>query len=95
MRFVSIRELRSGRRELWNSLQTEDVVLTLNGRPIAILAGVSEGGDVQETLRAIRQARAAIAMESMHKTALSTGADKLTSREIEAEIRAVRKRRLS
>ena len=94
MRFVSIRELRSGPSELWNSLKNEDVVLTLNGKPIAILAGVSEG-NVQETLTAFRQARAAIAMESMHKTALSMGADKLTSKEIEAEIRAVRKRRLS
>lgn len=94
MRFVSIRELRSGPSELWNSLKNEDVVLTLNGRPIAILAGVFEG-DVHETLRAVRQARAAIAMERIHKTALSGGADKITSKEIEAEIRAVRKRRLS
>ena len=92
MRFVSVRELRSGPSELWGSLRNEDVVLTLNGKPIAILAGVTEG-DVQGMLKAVRQARAAIAMESMHKTALGKGAHKFTSHEIEAEIQAVRKRR--
>jgi antitoxin (DNA-binding transcriptional repressor) of toxin-antitoxin stability system len=92
MRFVSIRELRSGPRELWASLKEEDVVLTLNGKPIAIITGVSED-DLQETLRAVRQARAAIAIESMHKTAFKRGTDRITSKEIDAEIRAVRKRK--
>ncbi len=94
MRFVSIRELRSGPSELWKSLKKEEVILTLNGKPIAVLAGVSED-DVEETLKALRQARAVTAMESMHKTTSIKGTDKLTSKEIDAEIRAVRKRRLS
>jgi hypothetical protein len=94
MKFVSIRELRSGPGELWRSLKNEDVILTLNGKPIAILAGVSEEG-LEDMLRALRQARAMIAMESMHKTSLKEGLDKLTSKEIDAEIRSVRKRKLS
>src|SRR3972149_9552068 len=93
MRFVSIRELKSRPGEWWRSLKNEGVVLTLNGKPIAILAGVTEG-DLQEMLRAVRQARAAIAMESMHKTALRTGSDKITSKEIETEIRGVRRRKV-
>jgi antitoxin (DNA-binding transcriptional repressor) of toxin-antitoxin stability system len=94
MRFVSVRELRTGPNELWDLLKEEEVVLTLHGKPIAILAGISDG-DLEEMLRALRQARAAIAMESMHKTALSKGLDKLSSKKIEAEIQAVRRRKFS
>jgi antitoxin (DNA-binding transcriptional repressor) of toxin-antitoxin stability system len=92
MRFMSAREMRSGSKELWSSLKNEEVILTLNGKPIAILAGVGET-NVEETLKAFRRARAEMALESMHQTALRTGASKMTFKEIEAEIQVVRKKR--
>ena len=92
MRFMSIREMRSRSSELWASLGMDEVILTSNGKPVAILAGITET-NVDETLRAFRQARAAIAMEAIHKTALRTGTSKIASKEIEAEIQSVRKQR--
>ena len=43
MRFVSVRELRSKSAELWRDLPSEgQMVVTSNGKPVAILAAVDE-----------------------------------------------------
>lgn len=94
MRFISVRELRTGPSKLWDLLKEEEVILTLNGKPIAVLAGVSES-NLQEMIRALRQARAAIAVESMQNAALGRGLDKINAKEIDREIRAVRRRKVS
>ena len=93
MRFVSVRDLRGKSAEIWRRLREEgDIIVTSNGKPIAILSTVSE--DTLETaLAAIRRARAVAAVEAMHRASLEAGTDRLTGREIAAEIAAVRKKR--
>jgi len=93
MRFISVRDLRSKSSEVWRRVQKEkDIVVTSNGRPVAILSGVSEE-NLEDSLTAIRKSRAAQAVESMQLSARQTGLDRLSDEEINKEIQAVRKTR--
>lgn len=92
MKFLSTRELRNRPGYVRDLAQTDDLVLTANGKPIAILLGVEED-ELEETARAIRQARAQLALTRLRKQAARRGADRMSSTAIAAEIRAVRSRR--
>lgn len=93
MRFISVRDLRAKSAEIWRRVSAEkDLVVTSNGRPIAILSTVSED-NIEESLVAIRQARAVQAVASMQRASLTSGRDRLTQAAINAEIRAVRRAR--
>ena len=92
MRFISVRELSTRPKEIWSKNKDEEMVITSNGKPIAILSGVTEE-TLEKKLRAIRRSRALIALEEMQKKSLELGLDKLTNSEIELQIQAVRKAR--
>ena len=58
MKFLSVRDLRSKSADVWKGLSAErEMVVTSNGRPIAILSAVTEDS-LEETLGAIRRSRA-------------------------------------
>ena len=62
MRFIPVRELRLKPSGVWQRLKTEhELVLTSKGRPIGILSD-TRGADVEATLRALRRAKAELAM---------------------------------
>jgi antitoxin (DNA-binding transcriptional repressor) of toxin-antitoxin stability system len=93
MRFVSVRDLRSRPAEIWNALSKErELVITSNGKPVAILSAVSEE-TLEEALKSIRSARAVAAVETMQRRSVRAGTDRMTGDEIDAEIAAVRKQR--
>ena len=93
MRFVSVRDLRGKAADIWRALPEErEMVITSNGRPIAILAAVSES-DLEDALAAFRKARAIDAVASLQRRSVSAGNDTLAGEEIEAEIVAVRRAR--
>jgi prevent-host-death family protein len=94
MKYVSVRELRNMPGRLWSTLSKEDVVLTSNGRPMGVLVGVEETR-LNETVEAIRRARAILAVSRMRKRAAETGLDRLSMAEITREIREARRRRRS
>ena len=92
MRFISVRDLNTKPKEIWNKIKDEEVVITSNGKPIALLSGVTEE-TLEKTVRSIRRSRALIALEEMQKKSMELGLDKWTDSQIESEIRAVRKSR--
>ena len=92
MRFISVRDLSTKPREIWTKIKDEEVVITSNGKPIALLSGVTEE-TLEKTVRSIRRSRSLIALEEMQKKSLELGLDKLTDSQIESEIQAVRKTR--
>jgi len=69
-----------------------DLVVTSNGKPKALMISVGEE-DFEETLTAIRRARAMEAVRSMQRRAAEAGLDKMTPDEIDAEIAAARAER--
>jgi antitoxin (DNA-binding transcriptional repressor) of toxin-antitoxin stability system len=93
MKFITVRELRGRSGQVWNTLARErEVILTSNGKPIAILSAVSEE-TLEESLAALRRARAVAAVEKLQRQSVQAGTDKLSPAEISAEIQAVRKTR--
>ena len=94
MKFLSTRDLRNRPGYVRDLSQRDDLVLTANGKPVAILVGVGDDG-FEETARAIRRAKAQLAVSRMRRQAAKRGLDRLSAAAIDADIRAVRSRRKS
>jgi antitoxin (DNA-binding transcriptional repressor) of toxin-antitoxin stability system len=93
MKFISVRDLRSKSAQVWKELPEErEMIITSNGRPIAIIAAIGDS-NLEESLSAFRQARAVEAVASLQRRSVEMGNDKITMDEIDAEIKAVRKKR--
>jgi antitoxin (DNA-binding transcriptional repressor) of toxin-antitoxin stability system len=92
MRFISVRDLNTRPKEIWTKIKDEEVIITSNGKPIALLSGVTEE-TLEKSIRAIRRSRALIALEEMQKKSIASGLDRMTDSQIESEIQAVRKSR--
>jgi len=90
MRFVSVRELSTKPKEVWKKIKEDDIIITSNGKPIAILSGVTEAS-LDRELRAFRRGRALLALEEMQKVSAARRLDQWAESKIEAEINAVRK----
>ena len=88
MHFYSIRDLRTDTKSMWENLSMGDeVVITNNGKPSAMLIDIPEGA-FDEVLQVVRQAKAMIAFNSMRRKAAKAGF--MTDEEIEAVIADVR-----
>lgn len=92
MKFVSVRDLKTNTAEVWEQLSREEMVITSNGHPIALMTGIG-GENLEEILGAIRRARAQIAIRSLRQQAQERGLDQLTTTEIHQEIRSTRRQR--
>ena len=93
MKFLSVRDLRGKSAQIWKELPDErEMVVTNNGRPIAILAAINET-NLEESLAAFRRARAIEAVVSLQRKSLAKGMDRISLDEINAEIKSVRKKR--
>ena len=93
MKFLSVRDLRGKSAEVWKELPEErEMIITSNGRPIAILAAINES-NLEESLSAFRQARSVEAVATLQRRSADQGTDKITMDEIDAEIKAVRNKR--
>lgn len=93
MKFTTVGDLRGRAGEVWSKLaRNKDLVLTSNGKPIAILSAVSEE-TLEGSLAALRQTRAVTAVEAMQSESVGAGTDKMTLAEINAEISSTRKAR--
>lgn len=93
MRFLSVRDLRGKSAEVWRDLPEErEMVVTSNGRPVAILAAVNES-NLEESLSAFRQARAVEAVAGLQRRSVERGTDSISMDEIDQEITAVRRKR--
>jgi prevent-host-death family protein len=91
MQFVTVRDLRGKSSAVWKKLQTErEMVITSNGKPIAVLSAVSET-NLEETLKAIRRSVAVASVNSMQEQSVRSGLDKLPLKEINEAIAAVRR----
>lgn len=89
MEFYSARELRTNTKSIWENLsKDDDVVITNNGKPCALMMGIPEGR-FDETVRALRQAKAIAAMERMRSSAAKNGF--MSDEEIEEAIKDARK----
>jgi len=90
MKFISVRDFRIRPGDIWKQLKVDkDIIITSNGKPIAILYPV-EQDNLESSLITLRRARALLAMEDIQKEAVNKGLDKTNEEEIEKEIKAMR-----
>lgn len=93
MCFVTVRDLRNKPAKIRETLSTEqDVILTANGKPFAIMSSISED-TLESSLSMMRRIRTEQAVAALQRQSLETGRDRITSREIDEEIRTVRRKR--
>lgn len=93
MKFVTIRDFRSKSGQIQRDLpKCKEMVLTSNGKPIAVISAVEEE-NLDGLLKAIYRAKAIEAVTSMQARATRAGAGRLIMREIDREIASVRNAR--
>lgn len=89
MNFYTVRDLRTTPKSIWDNLSSgEEVVITNNGRPAALMLDIADGS-FEETIKAVRQAKAMIAFNSMRSKAAAQGF--MSDADIEEEIAAMRR----
>lgn len=93
MKFLSVRDLRGNSARVWRELPGErEMVVTSNGRPVAVLTAVDEG-NVEQSLAAWRQVRATQAIAVIQRQSVQHGTDQLSMDEIDDEIAKLRQDR--
>lgn len=85
MQFVSVDDFRLRPGEVWERLRDGDLVVTSNGRPIAILID-ADIDNFEETLSLLRRLRTQMAVSRIRRTATESGAAQLSTDMIDAEI---------
>ena len=93
MKFITVRDLRGRSAEVWRQLAEEhELVVTSNGKPIAILTSTNEDTFEQST-REARRARALRAVGTLQQQSVKKGRERLTDEDIDAEIAEARSAR--
>lgn len=91
MRFVTVRDLRTAPAQIWKQLSEEqEMVITNNGKPIALLTPLSDV-NLEDTLKAVRTARAINAVKQMQEISMRNGNISLSDEDIQKEIKETRK----
>jgi PHD/YefM family antitoxin component YafN of YafNO toxin-antitoxin module len=88
-KFLSMRELRSSTSQIREMLGDDGkIVVTNNGKPAALMLGVSEI-TLEEMLADIRRVQAKRALKELQMSAIQNGTASMTMEEINAEIASV------
>jgi len=90
MKFVTVRDFRTSPSSIWKKLPSErELIITNNGKPIALLTPLNDE-TLEDTVSAVRKAKAINAVRKMQETSVSLGNDKMTIEEINSIIDDVR-----
>ena len=93
MKTVTVRDLRTRPKQVRESLAHErEALLTVNGRPVAVLLPV-DAGTVDETLETVRRARGLEAVRAIRRESQRGGASRLSAKAIDAIIARTRRSR--
>ena len=93
MRFVTAKEFRDRSSALWRELATEgQVVVTLNGRPVAVVTSTDERS-LGATLSDMERAKALRAMRELQQQSARSGKSNTTQAVIDREIASTRRER--
>ena len=93
MKFLSVRDLKTKSSQVWKELPGQkEMIVTSNGRPIALLSSINEN-NLEQILTAFRRARATSVVASMQYESTQKGTDKISMDEINSEIEVVRSKR--
>lgn len=93
VKFVTIRQLRASTASIRKDLAAdEEIVVTANGRPVALLTPL-DADNLEQELRASRRARAAAALDRIRAQARAGGTAALSMKQIDDLVTATRQQR--
>ena len=93
MKFLTVRDLRNKSSQIWRDLKDEqEMVITNNGRPVAILSSISDE-NFEASISSIRRARAIEAVTALQKESVRQKTNEISLKEIDKEIHSVRQSR--
>jgi len=91
MNLITVRDLRARSGKVWKDLYEKgDLVLTNNGRPVAILSSADES-NVEVRLRNLSRLRAMEAVERIQRRSIEKGLDQTSPEVINRVIRRARR----
>ena len=91
MKLIVISELKQP-RQLKRRLQAEkELLLTSDGRPVAVLLSVEAAEDPESLLQSVRDSRSRLALSRIREAARKSGASRFSAAQIDREILAARK----
>ena len=91
MQFVPYQTLRNEPSALRKKLENEgDLIVTVGGKPFALMINLTEGEDIQDILLMASRLRAQMAVRSIRSQARKNGLDKMTLKDVNALIKKTR-----
>jgi hypothetical protein len=93
MQFIAVKDLKTPRLLRQRLQKEQTMLLTSNGKPMAIMLNVDRGDDPESVLKAVREARSRMALQQIWKTARTNGGNQLALEEINLIIAKTRKAR--
>jgi antitoxin (DNA-binding transcriptional repressor) of toxin-antitoxin stability system len=88
---IAIKDLKQPRRLKERLRAEKELLLTSDGRPVAVLVNVDNAEDPESILQSIRDSRSRLALSRIRETARRTGVSRFTPEQIDREIAAARK----
>ena len=93
MNYLAVKDLKAPKLVRETLAEYGTALVTNNGKPMAMLVDLQEGESPEALSEAIRLARARLALSELRAASRRNGTDAFTADQIDAEIRASRKRR--
>lgn len=90
MNLIAISDLKQPRRLRERLAAEHELLLTSDGRPVAVLVHVAPAEDPETVIRSIRDARSRLALGRVREAAARQGSSNLPLADINREVRAAR-----
>ena len=91
MNFIAIKDLKQPRRLKERLLNEKELLLTSDGKPVAVLVNVGPMDDPEVVVQAVRDSRSRLARA--RASARSAGTNTMGMRDVELEIATARRER--
>lgn len=95
MYFIAVKDLKTPRLLRQRLQKEQNVLLTSNGKPMAIMLNVNSDEDPEAVLKAVREARSRMALQQIWKTARDQGSNRMNPDDINLLIKKTRQTRKS
>ena len=93
MDYIAVNELKRPRAVRERLAASEEMILTSNGRPMAVIMYVDAEDDPEDVLNAAREARSQIALRRIRERARRSGAATMSGQKIDGVIATARRER--
>ena len=93
MHLIAIKDLKQPRLLKQRLLVEKELLLTSDGRPVAVLIDIGPAEDPEWVIQAIRDSRSRMALSRAREAARIAGTSGMPMRDIEQEIASARKAR--